>query len=73
MDEFGCFHESESLDEAPLIEATTESAPVCLKRPLPRAPIRVIVIADYRIPFPVSIWGNPEQATGPPELWRIAA
>lgn len=68
------FVDAESQNDAPLIVAMAESAPVCLKRP-PQSPVRcvVTVIADYRLPFPVSIGGNPKQATGPPDLWRIAA
>lgn len=69
MDEFGCFSESESLNDAPLIEATTDSAPVCLKRPPRRCridPAAVLPLREGRR-LPLTLWiGRTFMPTGPP-------
>lgn len=73
MDEFGCFYESESLNDAPLIEATTESAPVCLRRPRRARWTRPKWISpETRSYHAVNLWlGCTVMPTGPP--YRLAA
>lgn len=63
------FAESESLNEAPLIEATTESAPVCLKRPpgTPADPVWYLITGGYDVVFAAELlWSGSTRVRGPP-------
>lgn len=63
------FAESESLNEAPLLEATIESAPVCLKRPLRRVRINRagnVPLHDWGCNIPPPWIGRTVMPTGPP-------
>ena len=68
MDEFGCFYESESLNDAPLIEATADSAPVRAPKRIPwkKPAYRFRLIVNCQA-MPDRVWSTPRQTNGPPE------